>query len=556
MRLFLRFVLAFAFVVIGTVLGLGWKLRNERRDSETSRFGAEVKSACDRVVAEIGRQAESDRKLVAGACQSGELVDRAALWSEAGSLDDERRLSLSRIVPEERQAFDLDELVLATSDGDMLGQAPITLLGTPRADVVKLLAGDTAHFALRAAPRPALVSRCRKAMRDGRSVGLFAARLLAPVLERLGNTVDARVSMGTPAPASPEVAQASCPLVDASGTSVPLVVSKPTKALVDNLARIDQTVINAGLISVGLAFLVALLLAWNLGRPIAQLAAETRKVASGEARPLRVRGSGEMAELARSFDDMLESLEATRRRLAAASRVAAWREVARRVAHEVKNPLAPIRAAVETLRRLRARGDPEFDAYFDEATRTVLDEVHRISNIVTEFTRFARLPAPRPTELDVMELARQVVKLHEAGTKAKLSVVVERVPPTVRADRDQIASVLTNLVQNALDAVKDKGEAGEVRVTIGADDARAARLTVSDNGPGIAPEIAPRLFEPYATTKREGTGLGLAIAQRIALEHQGELSILPSPPGGGAAFRLVLPVEGPPPASQDAPASG
>jgi hypothetical protein len=158
MRLFLRFVLAFAFVVIGTVLGLGWKLRNERRDSETQRFDAEVKSACDRVVAEIGRQGESDRKLVAGACQSGELVDRAALWMGAGTIDDDRRLSLSRLVPEERQAFDLDELVLATSDGDMLGQSPITLLGTPRAEVARWLAQDTAHFGVRADPRPR--SRC------------------------------------------------------------------------------------------------------------------------------------------------------------------------------------------------------------------------------------------------------------------------------------------------------------------------------------------------------------------------------------------------------------
>src|SRR3974390_1238924 len=99
MRLFLRFVLAFAFVVIGTVLGLGWKLRNERRESETRGFEQEVKSACDRVVAEVGRQADSDRKLVGGACQGGELVDRAVIWMEAGTLDDERRLSLSRIVP-------------------------------------------------------------------------------------------------------------------------------------------------------------------------------------------------------------------------------------------------------------------------------------------------------------------------------------------------------------------------------------------------------------------------------------------------------------------------
>ncbi len=557
MRLFLRFVLAFTFVVIGTVLGLGWEVRTERRDSETRRFEAEVRSACDRVVAEIGRQGESDRKLITGVCQSGELVDRAVIWTAAGTLDDERRLSLSRLVPEEREAFDLDELLLATESGELLGQAPITLLGTPRAEVARALAGDTAHYSVRTAPRPALVSRCRKAAGGGRAVGLIGARLLEPVLERLGNTLDAKVSMGATVPGLPAVAQASCSLADASGTQLPMVVSKSTRTLVENLARIDQTVIDAGLVAVGSAFLVALLLAWNLGRPIAQLAAETRKVASGQARPLRVRGSGEMAELARSFDEMLESLEATRRRLSAANRVAAWREVARRVAHEVKNPLAPIRAAVETLRRLRARQDPEFDAYFDEATRTVLDEVHRISTIVTEFTRFARLPAPRPQELDLMEVARQTVKLHEVGTPARVLLVVERVPPTVLADRDQIVQVVTNLVQNALDAVRDQGDRGEVVVTLDAEGTRAARLTVSDNGPGIAPEIASRLFEPYATTKREGTGLGLAIAQRIALEHGGELATAPAPGGAGAAFRLVLPIEGPPATSAtgDAPSS-
>jgi nitrogen fixation/metabolism regulation signal transduction histidine kinase len=350
------------------------------------------------------------------------------------------------------------------------------------------------------------------------------------------------------------VAQASCTLEDASGTSMPIVVSKPTKELVENLARIDQTVIYAGLASTGVALVIALLLARGPVRRIQELAAEARKVASGEARPVRVRGAGEIAELAQSFDKMLEDLGAMRRRLAATTRVAAWREVARRVAHEVKNPLAPIRAAVETLRRLRARNDPEFDKYFDEATRTVLDEVHRISNIVTEFTRFARLPAPKPVDVDVMELARQVVRLHEAGTKAKMNVVVQRVPPVVRADRDQIVQVLTNLVQNALDAVKSLGDAGEVRVALAPQGTSAVSITVTDNGAGVSPDIAARLFEPYATTKKEGTGLGLAIAQRIAIEHNGELSLLAGAPGRGAAFKLVLPVEGPPPASDSSAA--
>jgi nitrogen fixation/metabolism regulation signal transduction histidine kinase len=231
--------------------------------------------------------------------------------------------------------------------------------------------------------------------------------------------------------------------------------------------------------------------------------------------------------------------------------------VARRVAHEVKNPLAPIRAAVETLRRLRAREDPAFDEYFDEATRTVLDEVHRIAGIVTEFTRFARLPAPRLQETDLGEVARHVVQLQKAnagGAEVTLDVVGD--VPKVMADRDQIVQVVTNLVQNALDAVRER-PGGRVAVAVKQAAAGLVEVGVRDNGPGIAPEIAARLFEPYATTKAQGTGLGLAIAQRIAMEHSGELSLVPSAApsaaligGSGAHFRLVLPVEGPPPTSE------
>src|SRR5580658_844456 len=195
MRLAPRLVLAFGFVSALSVAGLGYVLREDRRESETRRFNAEVAGACERVVAEIGRQAESDRKLIAGACQSGELVDRALLALEGGTLTDERRLSLSRIVPEERQAFDLDELVLATADGDRLGIDPITLLNTPRAELAKLVGGDTLHFSLRMGAKPALVARCRKE-RNGHAVGLVGARLLDPVTERIGLTVDAKVSLG------------------------------------------------------------------------------------------------------------------------------------------------------------------------------------------------------------------------------------------------------------------------------------------------------------------------------------------------------------------------
>jgi two-component system nitrogen regulation sensor histidine kinase NtrY len=563
MRLAPRLVLAFGFVAALSVAGLGIVVREDQRTTETQRFEQEVKSACDRVVAEIGRQGESDRKLVAGACQSGELVDRALIWLEGGTLDDERRLALSRLVPEERQAFDLDELVLATTEGDRLGQDPMTLLNLPQSVVAALVGGDVAHFSLRTSTDPAgvaLTTRCRKRGTGGVAVGLAGARHLGPVVERLGKTLDTDVTIGAPPPPSKDVAQASCMLSDASGATAVVAVSKSKAELLRSLARIDESTVYAALAATAVALLLAVLLARSLGRPIAELAAEARKVASGEARPLRGRGSGEIAELAQAFDTMLVDLEATRRRLAATSRVAAWREVARRVAHEIKNPLAPIRAAVETLRRLRAREDPEFDAYFDQATRTVLDEVARIAGIVTEFTRFARLPPPRPEDLDIVAVVRQVVQMHAAGARgeseapsARIDLIVEATPPTVRADRDQIARVLTNLVQNALDAVEGRGPSGKVELTVGTLHAGplAQRIrdevfvSVSDNGTGLSPAIASRLFEPYATSKPNGTGLGLAIAQRIAIEHDGELSHLGSPDGGGATFRLVLPVGGP-----------
>lgn len=552
MRIAPRLVIAFGFVATLSVAGLGAIVREDRRESETKRFEQEVRGACDRVTAEIQRQAESDRKLIAGACQSGELVDRALIWLEGRTLDDERRLALSRIVPEERQAFDLDELSLSTGDGDLLGQDPKALLNTPRADIAKLLAGDVSHFTLRVGPAPALVARCRKTGSAGLSVGLVGARRLEPLIGRLGNTIDAKVALGEHGTAGDDVFRWSCTLLDTAGAGLPIVVSKPKEQLTENLSRIDRTVVLAALGSTVVALLLAVLLARSIGRPIADLASEARKVASGEAQPLRVRGAGEIAELAIAFDKMLVDLEATRRRLAATSRVAAWREVARRIAHEVKNPLAPIRAAVETLRRLRAREDPEFFAYFDEATRTVLDEVHRLSNMVTEFTRFARLPAPHPQQIDLADVAGQIVRLHAPAAKARLHLAAGRQPFLVRADRDQVVQALTNLVVNALDAVASMGEKGEVSVSIDSPDSAYAAITVADNGPGIAPEIASRLFEPYATTKPQGTGLGLAIAQRIAIEHQGELSLLPAPAGKGAAFRLVLGVTGPVVAPDDA----
>ncbi len=553
MRLAPQLVLAFGFLTALSTGGLGLTLRQELRQDESDRFARDVRSACEGVKSEVARQAESDRKLISAACQSGELVDRVITWTENGELDHERVSLGATLVPNTRSAFDLDELLLADGSGEVLGADPLALLGRSRSQVSAELKGASRGasglFDLRVAEPVALVSHCRRE-RGGRAAGLIGARHLVPLLGRLRSTLSlTRIAVGAPASDPSDLeAQAACAIVDGAGASLEIVVTKRKDELYRTLASIDRTVLLAEVALTFAALLLAVLLARRLGRPIADLAAEARKVATDQANPLKVRGSGEIADLVQAFDRMLEDLAATRRRLAATTRVAAWREVARRVAHEVKNPLAPIRAAVETLRRLRARGDPAFDEYFDEATRTVLDEVHRISNIVTEFTRFARLPSPRLQDVDVVEAVRHVLQLQRnTADVVQLEEEVVGTIPSVRADRDQVVQVLMNLVQNAVEAVKDK-RSGRVVVRVESRPPSHVDITVEDNGPGVASEIEGRLFEPYATTKAEGTGLGLAIAQRIAMEHGGELSYLGDVRRvGGAAFRFVMSIEGPEP---------
>jgi two-component system, NtrC family, nitrogen regulation sensor histidine kinase NtrY len=579
-RLALRLALTFGLLAAASSVLVGLAVRTRLAAAETTRFQRDVEGVCERLVSEVKRQGDADSALINGACSRGELVERAGFALDLGEIED-RRTAYSQIVHAEREAFGLDELLLATERGEVLGASPLALAATPSAQVDALIRSDATRFSIRTAPSPALVSRCAHKTSKGHLVGMVGARHVDPMLERLAKTLDVTVvpswpraptAASTPAkkdkkptasasaPPSASAAplfgaeRATCKLDDGRGSAVSFDVLKPTKELEENLAEVDRTVGIAAIIAAVVAFLVAVLLARSVSRPLSVLATEAGKVAAGEARPLQVRGSGEVRELGAAFDKMIHDLAMTRRRLAAASRVAAWREVARRVAHEVKNPLAPIRAAVETLRRLRAREDPRFDEYFDEATRTVLDEVHRISNIVTEFTRFARLPSPRPQEMDVEEVARHVVQVHKAaaGDDVVLGCATQRRAPAIRADRDQVIQVLTNLVQNALDAVK--GQPGAA-VTVTTDtDGHYVSFSVIDNGPGIAPEIAGRLFEPYATTKATGTGLGLAIAQRIAYEHNGELAYIGRAANGrGAVFRLVLPVEGPPPMSETPP---
>jgi signal transduction histidine kinase len=193
--------------------------------------------------------------------------------------------------------------------------------------------------------------------------------------------------------------------------------------------------------------------------------------------------------------------------------------------------------SVETLRDALARDRPDFREIFEEGAQAIGEEVRRLKRIVDEFSRFARLPAPELSPVPAEELVASVLALYPAPPPGvELIREIEPGLPAVRADRDQILQVLLNLIRNAVEAMP---AGGALRVTARRE-GDAVAVSVTDSGPGIAPEDLPRVFEPYFTTKEGGTGLGLAIARRIAEEHGGRLD-LESTPGRGATFTLRLP---------------
>ncbi len=540
MRLGPRLVLAFSAIAILSVAGLGAALREDRRNRETARFQNEVESACVRVMAEIERQAKRDSVLLDNACNAGELVDRALVALEADEMA-ERRLGFSSLVPRAREAFDLDELVLSTDKFDVLGADPRasgSVVQTRWGEVMKHL-NVSVNYVKQI--EWLLATGCKRTS-HGHTVVLLGARKLAPLASRIGATVGAEVELDLGTAPNGAFASAKCKLVDSMKNEVPLRVRRSTGPLHVELARLDRSIAYAAMAAIGIALLFAVLLARSLGRPLSVLATEAEKVATGGAKPLALQAGGEVGALVTAFNRMLNDLGRAQRRVAVLNRVAAWREVARRVAHEVKNPLLPIRASIETLRRLRGRNDPAFDDYFDEATITVLDEVHRISNIVTEFTTFARLPAPKFESVDLAAVCKHCLTLQQAATpNIRYDLRLDRGAHIVSADRAQVTQVLLNLLKNAADALEGKADP-HVLLALAMTGKSAVEITVSDNGPGIPDAFVGMLFEPYATTKKQGTGLGLAIAQRIAVEHGGELRYEPAW-GSGAQFVLLLPLD-------------
>lgn len=302
----------------------------------------------------------------------------------------------------------------------------------------------------------------------------------------------------------------------------------------------------AGLVSLA-ALLIGLLVSWwvarRITRPVEELADAAREVATGRwDTQIEVKGSDEIGQLAGAFNNMTRTLAAQKEKLVQTERVAAWRELARRLAHELRNPLFPMQITVENLQRARKLGPEQFQEVFSEGTATLKAELANLNSIVGRFSDFSKMPTPQFVPLNINEALRNAVRLFEPQFTAvgKPSITTEfflsEALPEIHGDPDLLHHAFQNLVLNAMDAMPAGGN-----LTLRTSDrGESVRLELIDSGKGLTPEECSRLFTPYYTTKVQGTGLGLPIVQSVISDHHGTISV-DSEENRGTAFQIDLP---------------
>jgi two-component system nitrogen regulation sensor histidine kinase NtrY len=298
-----------------------------------------------------------------------------------------------------------------------------------------------------------------------------------------------------------------------------------------------------GGLGVVLGLAVSYLVASRVTRPVEQLASAAREVADGnwDVRLDDIRSTGEIAALASAFETMTSQLVDHRERLVQAERVAAWRELARRLAHELKNPLFPLRITLDNLRRAKPLPPAQFDEVFEESVGTLTTGLANLNTVIGRFSDFSRMPAPELVDVSLNRIVEHGIALFRAqldapGTPAiSLTLDLDATAGTIRADAEQLGRAIQNLLLNAIDAMPAGGALTvRTRRTDG-----TVRLQVSDTGQGLTDEESSRLFTPYYTTKQHGTGLGLAIVQAVVADHSGRVWV-ESAPGRGATFHIEL----------------
>ncbi len=311
--------------------------------------------------------------------------------------------------------------------------------------------------------------------------------------------------------------------------------------------ELKQHIQSAALLVGGGGILLAVLLSgWasaRVTRPVEELAAAAKEVAGGNLETrVEVGSTDELGQLAESFNRMTQELLDQKERLVQTERVAAWRELARRLAHELKNPLFPLQLTVENLIRARRQSPEIFEEIFVESSTTLLTEISNLKTIISRFSEFSKMPQPQFQAVGLNDIVQDVAKLYRAQLQSSdaapisCEMALDESMETIAADPELLHRAISNLVLNAMNAMPEGG-----KLTIRTQKSgNHAVVEISDTGIGLTPEESARIFTPYYTSKQHGTGLGLAIVQSVVSDHGGKIDVQ-SAPGRGTTFRIELP---------------
>jgi signal transduction histidine kinase len=587
MNLRRKLLLTLALTVVLSVTAVAWIISFLVRRSFEKTNEERTVALVGQFRRDFARQGEEVVRRV-GAIASGDAATRMALTSNHGAPDYGTYLSEARAIAENQQ---LDFLEFVDGQGIILSSAqwPAKF-------------GYKDAFATSAAPKEAFLKR--EELPDGAALGLFAVREVPvgdkPLFVIGGRRLDRNFLAGLEPPPgmramlyhNPGTEFSPSLLVDSSGPVqspdplVPLIrqvqqqrreitalvhwssnadtdetvdaipltgfdhellgvllVADSRRPYVEIRRQIRTAALLGGAAGVLLAILLSGWAATRVTRPVEQLAQAARQVAAGHwSAQVPVSSTDELGELAESFNRMTNELLQQKEQLVQSERVAAWRELARRLAHELKNPLFPLQLTVENLLRARQQSPEQFEEIFKESSSTLLAEIANLKTIVSRFSEFSRMPQPQFQRVQLNDVVESVFRLFQAQLRAPDRARIEcRLElagnmPAIAADPEQLHRALSNLVLNAMDAMAQGGTL-TLRTR---SDGKGAILEVADTGTGLTPEECQRLFTPYYTRKAHGTGLGLAIVQSVISDHGGRISVH-SETGRGTTFVIELP---------------
>ncbi|MFH0919368.1 MAG: ATP-binding protein [Fibrobacterota bacterium] len=317
------------------------------------------------------------------------------------------------------------------------------------------------------------------------------------------------------------------------------------------IAALKTSILNQVLAFTIVYFVAVVLIALFLGlffisritRPLQELTRATRVLSQDNLEfSLSTRAGGEIGLLVEAFNRMIGDLKVAREQRTLAERRATWQQVARTIAHEIKNPLTPIKLSTERMVDKYENNAKDFPAVMKSTAATILSEVENLQKLVETFHQYAKFPDPVLKEEDVNVLLTEAADLFK-GEKVEIKLSVAAVLPKLQLDRGQIRQALTNLIKNAVQALEGAEQPGVIRIESWKEEGRIL-VMVADNGPGIAPDNLKKLFQPYFTTKKHGSGIGLALTERIVSLHNGKITCR-SEEGKGAEF--IMEFTSPPP---------